>query len=83
MIAPEKNSTNAYLDEKATPQLRHFPPNLKYPKTGILSIILTGTLQEKQCEPGKNKLIFFDNLKITTFKKLPIEIPNINNINKN
>lgn len=46
----------------------------------MLSRNRTGVLHEKQCDPGKNKLMFFGNRKITTFKKLPIDIPKINRV---
>ena len=71
------NSTKAYLLGNDSLQLLQRPSSKKYPKTGILSFILIGSLQEKQCDPGLITLIFFGTLYMTTFKKLPNAAPSI------
>ena len=53
------NSTKAYLLGNDSLQLLQRPSSKKYPKTGILSFILIGSLQEKHCDPGLITLIFF------------------------
>ncbi len=71
------NSTKAYLLGNDSLQLLQRPSSKKYPKTGILSFIFIGSLQEKQCDPGLITLIFFGTLYMTTFKKLPNAAPSI------
>lgn len=75
-INPVMNSTTGYWWDIFSAQRRHFPNCIKYEKIGISSYHLKVRLQVIQIDRPVTIVLLVLNLKITTFKKLPIIVPN-------